>query len=162
MPEKRIISNACVKCECKHSQVPARSSPEWALLVMSISSQKNVLLPSEGMFVTQRLTPPAHGHKCKHPCWAKTWEVNKRKFYLITVELKILTPRSVLITRLCTGFKVWFKNDHFLPYLDSVPQRESWEAQPFREVQITQLAVTWTKTNSLCLWWLRERHLAYI
>lgn len=99
---------------------------------------------------------------CKHPCWEKTWEVNKIKLYLIATELKILTPCSVWITRLCAGFKVWFKNDHFLPFLDSVPQQESWEAQAFREVQITQLAVTWTKTNSLCLWWLRERHLAYI
>lgn len=58
------------------------------------------------------------------------------------MELKISAPCSVLITRLCAGFKVWFRNDHFLPYLDSVPQQESWEAQPFREVQITQLAVT--------------------
>lgn len=40
MSEKRIINNVCVRCECKHSEVPARSSPECVLLMNSISSQK--------------------------------------------------------------------------------------------------------------------------
>lgn len=164
MSEIRIIKNVCVKCECKYSEVSARAWAEWALLMMGKSAPKKCSPAFRGNIYTTKAgsTCPWIQMCCKHPCWEKTWEINKRKLYLSTMELKILTLYSVLITRLCTGFKVWFKNDHFLPYLDSVPQQESWEAQPFREVQITQLAVTWTKTNSLCLWWLRERHLAYI
>lgn len=60
MSEIRIINNACVKCECKYSEVPARvgfAHDDYQL-------PENLLLPSEGIFVTQRLAPPAPGYKC--------------------------------------------------------------------------------------------------
>lgn len=71
---------------------------------------KNLLLPSEGIFVTQSLAPPARGYKCAANTRAeRKHEKLIKKLCLITMEFKILSPYSVLITQLCAGLKFGLK-----------------------------------------------------
>lgn len=131
----------------------------------------------EVFFGSQNCTPDFRGITCstwpwmwmccRHWCWAKTWEVRNKCMASRYHWIENFSSFSISqVMWVSAGFKIQFKRISIICLIwtpcSRLTEQESWEARPFREVQITKLAVTWTKTNSLCLWWLRERHLAYI